>query len=528
MNGDATTPSWYYAKTGAVDGQQVGPVSWEQLVSLAQTGALTATDLVWNPQFPSWVTVAEVPGLLAPPLPKAEEAPEEPPIPPPVQPTAVRPGAVQPTSRQPTRSSVGYDPFLDEGEPSDFDGHRPWLRWGLIIGAIAVIGIIVGVYFGVIRGGTEPTTTLAPTTTVIETTTSSTEPPLPEAIWTDLAPVGDLPSARSEHATAYDTANGVVVLFGGWNSANETFNDTWTFDSTLDTWTDAAPAGTLPAARAQHQMVYDPINGKVIMFGGILQSDGDQLNDTWAYDTAGMTWTELNPTGTVPPNRSSFAMVYDDAEQKVILFGGWSKDTSTHLNDIWIYDYVANTWTAVTSTGEAPPARGGHSMAYDPVEDKVVLFGGTDSNTYFDDTWVFDFATSTWTQVTAALEIPNARAGHRMAYDPSSANVVLFGGWDGTAYFNDTWTFNVATSTWTNLNLINAPSARDSSSLVYDAATNELILFGGFVGGTSEAQDTWAYGVAEDLFIDDPLIDDPLIDVDTSVIEGTTTTTLGM
>ena len=69
MNGDATTPSWYYAKTGAVDGQQVGPVSWEHLASLAQAGALAAKDLVWNPQFPSWVTVSEVPGLLAPPLP---------------------------------------------------------------------------------------------------------------------------------------------------------------------------------------------------------------------------------------------------------------------------------------------------------------------------------------------------------------------------------------------------------------------------------------------------------------------------
>ncbi len=519
MNGDATTPSWYYAKTGAVDGQQVGPVSWEQLASLAQTGALTATDLVWNPQFPSWVSVSEVPGLLPPALPMAEQAPQEPVRPPAVQPTAVRPGAIQPAARQTVRPATGYDPFLDEGEPSDFGSQRPWLRWGLIIGAVAVIGIVVGVYFGVIRGGTEPTSTSAPTTTAIETTTSDTEPPLPLAIWTDLAPAGELPNARSEHATAYDIANGVVVLFGGWNSANETFNDTWTFDATLDSWTNAAPSGTLPSTRAQHQMVYDYTNGKMIMFGGILKSDGDQLNDTWAYDTAAATWTELNPTGAVPSTRSSFSMVYDDAEMKTILFGGWSKATSAHLNDLWAYDYAANTWTAITSTGEAPPARGGHSMAYDQALDKIVLFGGTDSSTYFNDTWILDVATSTWSQVSATGDVPSARAGHRMAYDPTTGAIVMFGGWDGTAYYNDTWTFDVATSTWTSLDLIGSPTARDSHSLIYNAATNELILFGGFVGGTDVAQDTWAFGVTEDIFTEDTVID-----VETSVIAGTTTT----
>ena len=106
-----------------------------------------------------------------------------------------------------------------------------------------------------------------------------------------------------------------------------------------------------------------------------------------------------------------------------------------------------------------------------------------------------------------------------MVYDQSSLSVVLFGGWDGTAYYNDTWTFDVGTSTWTNLNLIEAPSARDSHSLVYNAATNELIMFGGFVGGTDDVQDTWAFGVSQDIFTDDTIID-----VETSVIEGTTTT----
>lgn len=512
MNGDSTTPMWYYAKAGAVDGQQVGPVSWNQLQSLAHTGALAANDLVWNPQFPSWVTAAEVPGLLAPPLPKTPEPSSEaapPPLGPttPVRPGAIqpsgpRPGAIQPTAagRTSGRPGVGYDPFFDDDGGDDFGDQRPWLKWGLIAGAVVVIAVIVGVYFGVIRGGTtEPTTTLAPTTTT-EMTTTTTEPPVTQSVWAELAPVGDIPPARAEHAVAYDSGNASVVLFGGWDKDGITFNDTWEFDSTLDTWVQVPPGETLPAARAQHQMVYDPTTRQVILFGGVLKEYGPQLNDTWAYDPATQIWTELKPEGSVPSLRSSFAMAYDSDNERVILFGGWSNDTSAHLNDTWAYDPATNTWNNLEPVGDVPSMRGSHSMAYDPVQKKIVLFGGMDADAYLNDTWVYDFATNTWTGITPVADVPTMRSGHRMTYDPTSGTIVLFGGWDGTAYFDDTWSFDVATSTWTDLSPVgNVPMARDSHSFIYDAATQELVLFGGFVGAADVGNDTWSFGMGGEI-----------------------------
>ena len=76
---------------------------------------------------------------------------------------------------------------------------------------------------------------------------------------------------------------------------------------------------------------------------------------------------------------------------------------------------------------------------------KIVLFGGTDSKakTYFNDTYTFDFVANAWTKVTPVGEVPALRAGHRMAYDQVSGTVVLFGGWDGTQYYNDTWAFSL-------------------------------------------------------------------------------------
>jgi N-acetylneuraminic acid mutarotase len=435
-----------------------------------------------------------------------------------VQPTAARPGAIQPAPRQAARPSNGYDPFLDEGEPSDFDGQRSWLRWGMAIGAVVVIGIIVGVYFGVIKGGSEPTTTLAPSTTVLATTT--TEPEVQaQAVWAKLAPTGDLPAARSDHAVAVDTSTGSLFLFGGWDQAGVAFNDTWVFDSTADAWTKATPTGKSPSARAQHQMVFDPVTGKVILFGGVAKKDGTHLKDLWSYDPATKTWTELKPTGTTPSARSSFGMVYDDTDQQIIIFGGSSG--TANLNDTWAYDAASNTWANLAPTGDAPSIRSGCSLVYDPVQSKVVLFGGADADTYLNDTWVYDYTANTWTSVTPTGDTPPVRADHRMTYDPTSATVVLFGGWDGTAYYNDTWAFDVTSSTWTDLSPAGeVPEARVGHSIIYDTATSELVLFGGLVGGTNVAQDTWSFGLAEEIPTEDTV---PLTD-ETDVISGTTTT----
>ena len=44
-------------------------------------------------------------------------------------------------------------------------------------------------------------------------------------------------------------------------------------------------------------MVYDPVSGKMVLFGGCanVADPSTYLNDTWAYDPAANTWTELQP-----------------------------------------------------------------------------------------------------------------------------------------------------------------------------------------------------------------------------------------
>ena len=65
-----------------------------------------------------------------------------------------------------------------------------------------------------------------------------------------------------------------------------------------------------------------------------------------------------------------------------------------------------------------PPARDYSVMAYDSVRDRMLLFGGADSNeTPFGDLWAYDLGRDTWSELKPTGLRPGARAWHAMAFD---------------------------------------------------------------------------------------------------------------
>ncbi len=77
-----------------------------------------------------------------------------------------------------------------------------------------------------------------------------------------------------------------------------------------------------------------------------------------------------------------------------------------------------------------------------------------------------------------------------MAWDPSKARLLVFGGLGpGRQFMNDTWSFT--TDGWTRIETDSAPGARYGSAMVYEAAQDRMVLFGG--GGDEGAPDTWIF-----------------------------------
>ena len=296
--------------------------------------------------------------------------------------------------------------------------------------------------------------------------------------WTRQAPA-TRPLARYGAAMAYDAATGNVVLFGG----NRTFGGTWTWDGT--TWTRQHPA-THPPDLWEPSMVYDAGTGNVVLYGS--QGRGGGPGDTWVWN--GTTWTQQHPA-TGPPVQGNAAMAYDAGAGDVVLFGGCCGSGDSVLGDTWTWN--GTTWTQ-QHPATSPPAREYAVMAYDAATGDVVLFGGNNSNTSthaLGGTWTWDGAT--WTRQHPAIH-PPARGFAAMAYDAATGNVVLFSGDsnDSTQIFGGTWTWDG--TTWTRQHPATHPQARYGASMAYDAATGNVVLFGGEGRQLVYLHDTWTWG----------------------------------
>jgi hypothetical protein len=125
-------------------------------------------------------------------------------------------------------------------------------------------------------------------------------------------------------ALAYDVANGLVVLFGGFSyEPVGVYSDTYEYDGT--SWAYRATV-VAPQARSAHAMTYDLVRDVIVLFAG---SHG--WADTWELD--GSDWLETTPPDS-PPARRMHTLVYDEWRDRHVLFGGYS---TAPLGDTWEY-----------------------------------------------------------------------------------------------------------------------------------------------------------------------------------------------
>jgi hypothetical protein len=245
------------------------------------------------------------------------------------------------------------------------------------------------------------------------------------AVWTQSQMSG--PLARAGHAMAYDSRRGVTVLFGGYGTSI-TSAQTWEWDGQV--WIQRMVAG--PPFSSGHAMAYDSDRGVIVVFGG----SGAGSGQTWEWDGSGDgTWTQRQVTG--PSARYGAAMVYDTSRGVAVLFGGQPNSTGLFSDETWEFDGSgAGTWTRRDVTGPSP--RRSHAMAYDAAQGATVLFGGLNSSSSDPSgsmTWSWDG--NRWSGRLASG--PMQRAWYGMAYEPVRNATVMFGG-DVSGNFNaETW-----------------------------------------------------------------------------------------
>lgn len=290
------------------------------------------------------------------------------------------------------------------------------------------------------------------------------------------------PTARQKHAMAYDAARGTTLMFGGYDGT--WLADTWTWNGVA--WRKIMPPTGSPPPRGEHAMAYDVARGKVVLYGGLGLGGTYPLGDTWEWD--GVTWSQINPsTGASPGQRTDMGLAYDAKRKRVVLFGG---NGNAGFVPRATLEWNGQVWTDVSPalTTDSPTRRFGAPLAYDPVRDRVVLFGGSNGGVLAD-TWEWDG--TQWDQLTPTGQIPPARYHHKLAFDASRGKVVMIGGNDDIGPLADAWEWSG--TQWTPLPTTGGPPpARSEHGVAYDAARGAIVVFGG-EGSAGPIADVWEW-----------------------------------
>lgn len=225
---------------------------------------------------------------------------------------------------------------------------------------------------------------------------------------------------------------------------------------------------------------------------------------TSAPASAGGGWSEASD-GT--PMGSWSSMAYDQATGSAVAL---ALTPSLSGDATWVLQNGA--WREQHQTPVSPHLLVA-SMVYDEATKQAVLFGGISYQLVFGlggftllqtavaETWTWDGAT--WTKANPPAS-PSPRINTAMAYDAATRQVVLFGGFtvDPTtgalSPTDETWVWNG--TTWTKGTPAAAPSPRAGAAMAYDSARQRVVLFGGY-GGTAcgatgicaDQGDTWTW-----------------------------------
>ncbi|KAF3180967.1 hypothetical protein TWF751_010180 [Orbilia oligospora] len=311
-----------------------------------------------------------------------------------------------------------------------------------------------------------------------------------------------------------------IYVFGGCDSKT-CFNDLYVFDADSMYWSKPDVSGDIPPPL--RAMTTTAVNKKLIIFGG---GDGPTYyNDVYVLDTVTHRYTKPKISGQIPSKRRAHtACLYKNG---LYVFGGG--DGVRALNDVWrldVSDLSKMSWKQISSASGAttiggassasaagtrsskttasasqtsllsgsvgattptstknsstvvkmkPTARGYHTA--NMVQNKLIIFGGSDGVDCFKDVWVFDVDTSVWKNVEIKTSYP--RLSHTATLIGSYLFVV--GGHDGVEYSNEVLLLNLVTMQWDKRKVYGLPPTGRG---YHGAALHDSRLFviGGFDG----------------------------------------------
>jgi hypothetical protein len=254
--------------------------------------------------------------------------------------------------------------------------------------------------------------------------------------WTQMHP-RSAPETSPFALLVYDTATRQDILVSGSN--------VWSYDLRSDTWTFR---GHDPSDGSPVRVVYDPVEEQVV---SLRLTRPSVLS---GFDAATGTWQRLLQDHLVePPYSFDTLLAYDASVDRLVSF---------HLSEVRLFDLRTGTWSG-PGTPHYLPYGGylslGGEIAYDEGAARTILFSGGLVIAYdaAEDSWETLFSTPSQAAQGGEWLRPYSRMEHHMVYDPINERIVVYGGVVPITY--DPWwvstddvpAFDVRTRAWTQL-----------------------------------------------------------------------------
>ena len=257
------------------------------------------------------------------------------------------------------------------------------------------------------------------------------------------------PRPPAPHALAFDGGSGSIL-------GTDLEGQLWLYDPDVPGW---EPAGSAPVSTGLTRLLYEPTTDRLMVARLDFGSPGIAEPRLSARDADTGRWSEVMMSGDIPDFGEYLLLASDPGSGTLVAYDGGSGRT-------WQLDPVSATWSTVR---RGPALRrigwvaSGGEIAVDDAAGLVVV--------YADELVLgYDPATDTWQTLYGDPDFPYpmgplARLGHSMAYDPVNERLVVMGGqayvddrWaddngedDGWVDMDDVWAFDTRTRTWREL-----------------------------------------------------------------------------
>ena len=283
--------------------------------------------------------------------------------------------------------------------------------------------------------------------------------------WTPTS-ITNAPDGRDNQAAVW-TGSEMIMWGGGDNSSS--FGTGGRYNPSTDSWTRVSTVNA-PDDRISPTAIWT--GTEMIVWGGIKFYPAVYLNTGGRYNPSTDSWVATTISG-APDERFAHTAVWTGNE--MIVWGGHN-DRSNALKTGGRYNPNTDSWTD-TSTTNAPSARSHHTAVW--TDSEMIVWGGTDLFNDFDTGGRYNPNTDTWL-ATTVTNAPARREDHAAVW--SGTEMIVWSGTNSEGLLNSGGRYDPFTDSWVATSTINVPAAR---VLVHNTAIwtgSEMIIWGGFDG----------------------------------------------